>query len=261
MRSFTLSILVLATVLTAPVWAGGAWVPKPGDGSLRLGASRKKAQFSWGVDGRAPQPGTTLRYALERRDGALEGLAANWTLPPRRLRGRSRLAGAEHRLLGRLVRAEVRTRQDSAAVAVGPHLRTPFLYDQEGPYNRHTFNADGSFRVNSEWRGLLCFDYTLSLHGSHSLWEGGWASVETGYTGEENSRRPAPLCRRRPAAALVRAADQGHRASVELNDSRADRTTFQAAAAPTSTTPAWRGSGLCWCRSTVRSWYRAGYNQ
>ena len=47
----TLLALVLAALVTEPAWAGGAWVPKPGDGTLQLGASRKKAQSSWGTHG------------------------------------------------------------------------------------------------------------------------------------------------------------------------------------------------------------------
>ena len=52
-RSTTLLALGLATLLSAPAWAGGAWVPKPGDGYLQLGASRKQAQSSWGARGRS----------------------------------------------------------------------------------------------------------------------------------------------------------------------------------------------------------------
>ena len=62
------SILALATLLAAPAWAGGAWVPKPGDGSLQLGASRKRAQSSWGRKGQilANQGDHDFRHGYDR---------------------------------------------------------------------------------------------------------------------------------------------------------------------------------------------------
>ena len=188
-RSTALLALGLATFLSAPAWAGGAWVPRPGAGYLQLGASRKQAQSSWGRKGQIlrNQQDHDFRYGyLSGEAGVWKGLAANWTL--------TYLEGLE----GRPSDLEENTgpsdawfglkygfRQDSRVpLAVGLTYRTPAFYDEPGPYNRHNFNSDGSFKeVSSEWRGLLKEDYTLSFLASTSLWQGGgWASVETGYT-------------------------------------------------------------------------------
>ena len=181
--------LALAPLLAEPLWAGGAWVPKPGDGTLQLGASRKRAQSSWGRKGQIlrNQQDHDFRYGyLSGEAGLWKGLAATWTV--------TYLEGYE----GRPNDLEENTgpsdawyglkygfRQDTTwPLAVGFTYRSPAFYDEPGAYNRHNFNGDGSFReVSSEWRGVLKEDYTLSFLASHSLWQGrGWASVETGYT-------------------------------------------------------------------------------
>jgi hypothetical protein len=41
------SLLLAAT----QAWAGGAWIPEPGDGSIQWGYSRKTADHSWNADG------------------------------------------------------------------------------------------------------------------------------------------------------------------------------------------------------------------
>lgn len=193
-RSTTLLALGLATLLSAPAWAGGAWVPKPGDGYLQLGASRKQAQSSWGRKGQilSNQQDHDFRYGYVSGEAGLwKGLSALWTL--------TYLDGYE----GRPDDLEQNTgpsdswfglkygfRQDtSTPLAVGLTYRSAAFYDESGPYNRHNFNSDGSFReVSPEWRGLLKEDYTLWLAASHSLWQGrGWATVETGYTWREGA--------------------------------------------------------------------------
>jgi len=193
-RTAALSALVVVALLSDPVWAGGAWVPKPGEGSLQLGASRKKAQSSWGTHGQilANQGDHDFRYAyLSGEAGLWKGLAATWTMTyldgfegrPNSLEQNTGLSDAWFGL-------KYGFQQESAVpLAVGFTYRTPVFYDQSGPYNRHTFNSDGTFRgVNSEWRGLLKHDYTLSMLASHSMWDGrGWASVETGYTWREGA--------------------------------------------------------------------------
>jgi hypothetical protein len=63
-------------------------------------------------------------------------------------------------------------------MSVGFTVRTPALYDEQGPY------CGGEC---PEWRGLLKHDYTLSFAASRSMWEGGWVNFETGYTWREGA--------------------------------------------------------------------------
>lgn len=82
-------------------------------------------------------------------------------------------------------------------MALRATLRTPFFYDQDGPYVRHLYNAesyrtpdgrvvrDSTFLVinNPEWRGLLKHDLTIAYNISHSFQKfPGWMSFETGFT-------------------------------------------------------------------------------
>ena len=189
LRSLATLCCLAAAALADSAWAGGAWIPKPGDGSVQLGASRKKAQTSWGRKGQLldNQQDHDFRYGYLSGDAGLwKGLAATWTV--------TYLQGYE----GRPNALEENTgpsdawfglkygfNQDTSwPVAVGAYYRTPVFYDEPGAYNRHNFNSDGSFReVSSEWRGLLKEDLTLAFLASHSLWGGrGWANFEAGYT-------------------------------------------------------------------------------
>src|SRR5688500_19460094 len=43
--------LLLSLAAATPAFAGGAWVPQPGDGWVQLGASRKTAQQTWSSRG------------------------------------------------------------------------------------------------------------------------------------------------------------------------------------------------------------------
>jgi hypothetical protein len=188
-RSIVAFLVLVAALLAEPVWAGGAWVPRPGSGSLQLGASRKQAQSSWGRKGQilSNQQDHDFRYAyLSGETGLWKGLAANWTLTyldgyEGRPDDLEKNEGPSDAWFG----LKYGFRQDTnMPLAIGFTYRSPAFYDESGTYNRHNFNSDGSFReVSSEWRGLLKEDYTLSFLASRSLWQGrGWASVETGYT-------------------------------------------------------------------------------
>ncbi len=189
MRWRTPVILVLTSLVSWPAWAGGGWVPKPGEAFVQLGASRKRAQSSWGVDGQLldNQADHDFRYAyLSGEAGVWRGLAATWTITyldgfEGRPGSRERNTGLSDSWFG----LKYGVRQGaSVPMAIAFTYRTPVFYDQPGAYDRHVYNSDGSFRgVSSEWRGLLKHDYTLSYLASRSLWRGrGWASLETGYT-------------------------------------------------------------------------------
>ncbi|HEV8629633.1 MAG TPA: TonB-dependent receptor [Thermoanaerobaculia bacterium] len=194
MRRVTVALVLLASLMSAPVWAGGAWVPKPGDGSFQLGASRKRAHSSWGRRGQtlANQGDHDFRYAyLSGEAGVWRGLAANWTITyldgfEGRPNALEENAGLSDAWLG----LKYGFNQETGwPLAVGLTYRTPVFYDQKGVYDRHTFDTQGHVTgLNSEWRGILKHDYSLTFLASHSLWEGkGWANVETGYTWREGA--------------------------------------------------------------------------
>lgn len=90
-----------------------------------------------------------------------------------------------------------RVREGAWPQAVRATWRTPFLYDQPGPYARHLYRVrkdhlqsafqgvvdSTAFVMNSpEWRGLLRNDLTLTYAVSHSFRRfQGWMSLEAGY--------------------------------------------------------------------------------
>src|SRR5687768_17945440 len=79
----TLLVAALSTLTSAPLLAGGAWVPQPGSGWLQLGASRKTAQQTWSSRGTTNFNAADhdFRYAyLSGETGLWKGLAANWNL-------------------------------------------------------------------------------------------------------------------------------------------------------------------------------------
>jgi hypothetical protein len=69
---------------------------------------------------------------------------------------------------------------------VALNVRTSYLYDLPGGYDRHLFledDGEAEFKGESpEWRGLLGEDYGLTWLVSRSLRDGGWFNLETGYT-------------------------------------------------------------------------------
>lgn len=183
----------LSLLSAAPVLAGGAWVPAAGDGWVQLGASRKTAQSSWSSRGDTihNQQDHDFRYAyLSGEAGIWKGLSGNWVMTYLDgLEGRpddlDRNIGLSDAWFG----LEYGFRQGTTLpLSVGLTVRTPFFYDQEGPYDRNLYDEDGNvIGHNPEWRGILKYDYTLSFAASRSLWDGGWANFETGYTWREGA--------------------------------------------------------------------------
>jgi hypothetical protein len=202
---FVRSVVLLASALLAfPAagFCGGAWLPEPGQGDIQLGFSRKTASTSWNVNGDAFRNLTTrdgrrvvtyhdFRYAyLSGEVGLLRRVSARFTFtyldgyegPHFDLEKNAGLSDA-------WVGLKFGLTEGSWPMAIGATLRTPYLYDQPGTYNRHLFDSQGNFRgVSPEWRGLLKHDYTLTYLLSHSYQEGrGWVNLETGYTWREGA--------------------------------------------------------------------------
>jgi len=189
-RSVVVAVVVcLAVVALTPevAEAGGAWVPAKGEGDANLGYNWKTADASWNTRGdttvsqswhifRYVYTGgevglggdTSFRYTVLWLDG-LEGRRGNM----------EHNAGFSEAFLG----LKHQFHEGTWPMAVGLNVRTSYLYDLQGQYDRHLFDEDGEFRgVSPEWRGLLGEDYGLSYLISRSLWDGGgWTNLEVGY--------------------------------------------------------------------------------
>jgi hypothetical protein len=194
--------LALSLVLPVAGLCGGAWVPKPGEGDVQLGYSRKTASTSWNVSGDSYTNLTTFegrrvityhdfRYVyLSGEAGLLPRLSVRWLGtylyglegPHADLEKNAGLSDAWFGLKYALV-------QGDWPMALAGTVRTPYFYDQPGAYSRYLFDAQGNRRgVSPEWRGLLKRDYTLSYLVSHSYREGaGWLNLEAGYTWREGA--------------------------------------------------------------------------
>lgn len=180
-------VVCVLTLVAAPALAGGAWVPAAGAGDVQFGYSEKTARASWdpygnsrvssswhifryGYSGGEVGVGhdTSVRYLVLYLDG-LEGQRGDME----RNRGFSELFLGLKRQL----------KEGTWPMAVALNIRTSYLYDLSGPYDRHVFDEDGEFKGESpEWRGLLGEDYGLTYLVSRSLAESGWFNLEVGYT-------------------------------------------------------------------------------
>lgn len=190
--------LLLMTALATPALAGGAWVPKAGDGEAILGYSVKTANTSWSPQGDTRHHSSwhifrylyqggevglgnsfSFRYSVLYLDG-LEGPRGDM----------ENNAGPSELYLG----LKYQLRDGTWPMALSFDVRTSYLYDLQGPYDRHLFlpdedDIDGDADadeavykgVSPEWRGLLGEDYSLSLLVSRSVFGVGWLSVEGGY--------------------------------------------------------------------------------
>ncbi|HTQ79019.1 MAG TPA: hypothetical protein VMM92_03405 [Thermoanaerobaculia bacterium] len=184
--------LLACGVLPRPAAAGGAWVPDPGKGDIAIGYSDKTASDQWDANGHVFShfAGGTRSYHdfkygfLSGEIGVVKNLSATFLVayldglegPKKSEEHNAGLTDAWYGLKYKL-------RGGALPMAVSFVVRTPWFYDLPGPYNRHLFNSDGSFRgVSPEWRGLLKYDYTLSYLISRSVWDGGWVNFQAGYT-------------------------------------------------------------------------------
>ncbi|MSR82924.1 MAG: hypothetical protein EXS58_08355 [Candidatus Latescibacteria bacterium] len=211
------------------VWAGGAWVPEPGKGSIQWGYSRKTAGQVWDKDGKTTPvkviPTTSLhdfRYGyLSGEVGLYKHLSGTFVFTY--LWGFEGQKGAQEKNFGfsdTWLGAKYQVHGGKWLQAVRANWRTPFMYDQQGPYKRHLYSvkidhlteggrpgaqdttiasgtnnkgrvvSDTTYFVmnNPEWRGLnrndLAFTYTLS----HSFERfPGWMNLEAGYNFRQGS--------------------------------------------------------------------------
>lgn len=194
--------LALLLALPGAGFAGGAWVPEPGQGDVQLGYSQKTAGTSWNRQGNSYQNRTVregesfrhyhdFRYVYLSGDvGLLPRLSTRFLVTY--LHG---LEGPDHELEKNAGLSDAwfglkyALSEGTWPMAIAGTLRTPYFYDQPGAYNRYLFDAQGNRRgVSPEWRGLLKRDYTLSYLLSHSYRDGaGWFNLEAGYTWREGS--------------------------------------------------------------------------
>jgi len=187
------------TLIASAARAGGAWVPQPGQGDMQFGYSEKTANASWDPRGntRVSNSWHIFRYAYAGGEvGLLRDLSARYlVLYLDGLEGprgdMEHNAGLSEAFFG----LKYGLRQGTWPMAVALNVRTSYLYDLPGAYDRHLFlpddddlDADGddedaTFKgVSPEWRGLLGEDYGLSFLVSRSVFDGGWTNFEIGYT-------------------------------------------------------------------------------
>lgn len=189
-------LAAVAALVSSPLLAGGAWVPKPGDGTSQLGYSRKTAHTSWDVNGNSYNNGGCcknhdFRYFYNAGEvGVVDGLSVTWLITW--LDGREGPDGNIHKDSGfsdAWFGAKYGWGESSRPFAVALSVRTPVLYDQNGPYTRNLYDSQGNFLTQSpEWRGVLKHDVTTSFLHSRSIAGGrGWVSGELGYTWREGA--------------------------------------------------------------------------
>lgn len=185
---------VLLTVLAAPAFAGGAWVVPKGDADLQLGWSRKTATVSWDAFGNTLDHNGhshDFRYTyLNGEFGITERLSGSFLVTW--LDGREGRPGdveANSGFSDAWLGAKYSLRRGRTPMALGLVLRTPILYDIDGPYERHLTDEDGNPITESpEWRGLNKHDLALVYYLSRSLEQGrGWTSAMVGYNWREGA--------------------------------------------------------------------------
>jgi hypothetical protein len=188
---------LLALLTTAAAWpaeAGGAWSPAPGHGYVYVGFSRKSADSSWTPNGtsrlNANSRGVVswhdFRYLyLTAEVGILPNLSV--MLTPTWLYGLEGPKADYEKNVGlsdAWIGLKYQVAKGRFPMAIALNHRNDYFYDLEGPYDRHLFDEDGTFRgVSPEWRGLLKHDYSVSYLVSRSIANyRGWSSLEGGYT-------------------------------------------------------------------------------
>lgn len=190
-----LAVLLLASVPRAG-WAGGAWVPEPGQGDVQLGFSRKAAHTSWDSSGNSFTNTTVVDGAVEEHHHDFRYTYLSGEIGLLRRLSMTFLTTYLHGLEGPLDDLERNTgmsdawfglkyalHQGDLPMALAFTYRTPYFYDLEGPYSRYLFDNQGNIRdVSPEWRGLLKEDYTLSYLVSRSLFTNGWGNFQIGYS-------------------------------------------------------------------------------
>ncbi len=188
--------------------AGGGWVAKPGKGYLQFGYSRKTADVVWDAKGNdlinrnaAGDPHYhDFRYSYFSGEIGLFSRVSGHFLVTY-LWGYEGFKNTELEenfgLSDAWFGATLQLQEGGWPMALRANIRTPFFYDQHGPYVRHLYSTenyrrsdgtvvrDSTFLVmnNPEWRGLLRYDYTLAYNISHSFLNyRAWMNFELGFT-------------------------------------------------------------------------------
>ena len=190
MRRWMTMMLLALTPATAS-WAGGAWLPGTGHGTLYSGFSRKTAHTSWDAGGNSfTNPGRyenhDFRYLYLNGE---VGLAHRFSLIflLTYLDGREGPTGELRQNVGSSdswFGIKMQLTDGAWKSAVRGTMRTAVLYDLDGPYTSELYDDEGNFVAHSpEWRGLLKEDYTLDGVVSRSFEGGrGWGIGSLGYT-------------------------------------------------------------------------------
>lgn len=192
--------LLFFLLFAESVWAGGGWVPKPGKGYVQAGYSRKTADYVWDAEGNKNFTNNfhDFRYGYFSGEiGLFKRVSGTWTMTY--LWG---YEGAKDDMEENFGLSDAwfggmfQLSEGTWPMAIRATVRTPFFYDQRGPYVRHLYNVepyrlpdgtlvvDSTFHVinNPEWRGLLKTDYTIAFNISRSILNyQGWATFEAGY--------------------------------------------------------------------------------
>jgi hypothetical protein len=198
MRRAAFLTVLLPVFCCLPAAAGGAWVPERGAGDVIFGYSNKTADTSWNPRGDTRYHSSLhdFRYLYQ---GGEVGLGRELSFRYLVLfldgyEGRpgdlEHNAGMSELYLG----MKYRLRGGDWPMALGLDVRTSYLYDLPGPYDRHLFLADEDdidgdgdteeavFKgVSPEWRGLLGEDIGLSFLVSRLVFETGWLNLSAGY--------------------------------------------------------------------------------
>jgi hypothetical protein len=182
---------LMAVATAGSAWAGGAWLPGTGHGTLFAGFSRKTAHTSWDADGKGftntgryenhdfryaylnGEVGFSRRFSFEFLLTHLDGREG----PTGELRQNTGPSDAWLGFKMQLTDGELKS-------ALRATIRTAYFYDIDGPYTSELYDDEGEFVSHSpEWRGLLKEDYTLEGLLSRSF-QGGlsWGISSLGYT-------------------------------------------------------------------------------
>ncbi|NUO81347.1 hypothetical protein HUU05_14815 [candidate division KSB1 bacterium] len=201
-------LFLLAMFCLSEARAGGGWVAKPGRGYLQLGYSRKTAEVVWDAKGNdffnrnaaGDAHYHDFRYGYFSGEIGLFSRVSGhflmtylWGYEGYKNTELEENFGLSDAWFG----ANFQLQEGSWPMSLRANIRTPFFYDQKGPYVRHLYNTenyrrpdgtvvrDSTFLVmnNPEWRGLLRYDYTFSYNLSHSFLNySAWMSFELGFT-------------------------------------------------------------------------------
>lgn len=186
---------LLLLMVALPALAGGGWVAPVGSGDVQVGFSRKTADTSWDAfgttfanSGRFENHDFRYTY-LSGEVGVVDRLSFAFLITY--LEGLEGPDGHLHRNAGwsdAWLGLRYGLRQDDWPMSLNLTVRTPALYDQDGPYSLELYDKEGNpVGLSPEWRGLLKHDVSLTWAVSRSLPNGGWWSAETGYTWREGA--------------------------------------------------------------------------